>query len=228
MIENLKIEFNHNVFKPTGTSELLISSIKKNLKLEGDVLDLGAGSGYIGLKLLRLFEGRFNLYASDVDAKSVKFIKKNAQLNKLKVNAKTGSLLKVWKKKKFNFIINDISGISEDVAKISPWFKNVSCKSGKDGTKLTIKVIKDSKSFLKNKGILCFPVISFANEKKIVNFTKKKFKRLKMIGLNEWPLPKEMINKISLLEKLKKKGYINYKNNFGMIIWYTKIFIAYN
>ena len=185
MIENLKIEFNRNVFKPTGTSELLISSIKKKLKLKGDVLDLGAGSGYIGLKLLRLFERRFNLYASDVNAKSVEFIKKNAKLNKLKVNAKTGSLLKVWKKKKFNFIINDISGISEDVAKISPWFKNVSCKSGKDGTKLTIKVIKDSKNFLKKKGILCFPVISFANEKKIVNFTKKKFKNLKIIGLNE-------------------------------------------
>ena len=59
---------------------------------------MGAGSGYIGLTLLRLFEGGFNLYASDVDAKSVEFIKKNAQLNKLKVNAKTGSLLKVWKK----------------------------------------------------------------------------------------------------------------------------------
>ena len=107
---------------------------------------MGAGSGYIGLKLLRLFEGGFNLYASDVDAKSVEFIKKNAQLNKLKVNAKTGSLLKVWEKK-FNFIINDISGISEDIAKISPWFKNVSCKSGKDGTKLTIKVIKTQKTF---------------------------------------------------------------------------------
>ena len=104
----------------------------------------------------------------------------------------------------------------------------MSCKSGKDGTKLTIKVIKDSKNFLKKKGILCFPVISFANEKKIVNFTKKKFKNLKIIGLNEWPLPKELVNKISILEKLKKKGYINYKNNFGMIIWYTKIFIAYN
>ena len=65
-------------------------------------------------------------------------------------------------------------------------------------------------------------------KKKSLILRKKKFKRLKMIGLNEWPLPKEMINKISLLEKLKKKGYINYKNNFGMIIWYTKIFIAYN
>ena len=59
-------------------------------------------------------------------------------------------------KKKFNFIINDISGISEDVAKISPWFKNVSCKSGKDGTKLTIKVIKDSKKLFKKKRYTLF------------------------------------------------------------------------
>ena len=40
--------------------------------------------------------------------------------------------------------------------------------------------------------------------KKNCKFYEKKFKRLKIIGLNEWPLPKEMINKISLLEKLKK------------------------
>ena len=228
MKENLKINFSRRVFKPTGTSELLISSIKKNLRLRGEVLDLGAGSGYIGLKLLRLFKSRFNLSASDIDKKSVEFIKKNARLNNLNVNAKTGSLLKIWKKKKFDFIINDISGVSEDIAKISPWFKNVSCKSGRDGTKLTTKVIKKSKKFLKKKGILCFPIISFANEKKIINLTKKNFKKLKVIGFNEWPLPKEMLNKISMLEKLKKKGYISYKNNFGMIIWYTKIFIAYN
>ncbi len=100
MKENLKINFSRKVFKPTGTSELLISSIKKNLRLRGEVLDLGAGSGYIGLKLLRLFKSRFNLSASDIDKKSVEFIKKNARLNNLNVNAKTGSLLKIWKKKK--------------------------------------------------------------------------------------------------------------------------------
>ncbi len=39
---------------------------------------------------------------------------------------------------------------AEEVAKISPWFKDVSCKSGKDGTKLTMKIIKESKKFLSN------------------------------------------------------------------------------
>ena len=39
MIENLKIKFNHNVFKPTGTSELLISSIKKNEKITPKIID---------------------------------------------------------------------------------------------------------------------------------------------------------------------------------------------
>ena len=226
----IKRNFNQiqNIFKPTGTSDLLINSIKKRLKLRGDVLDLGAGSGYIGIKLLKLFNNKFNLNASDIDKKSVEFIDKIARKNKLNINTKTGSLLKIWKNKKFDFIINDISGISEEIAKLSPWFKNVSCKSGKDGTKLTLKVINDSKNFLKKKGILCFPVISFANEKKIIKFTKKNFKNVKRIGFNEWPLPKEMIDKISTLEKLKKKGYINYKVIFGMVIWYTKIFIAYN
>ena len=80
----IKRNFNQiqNIFKPTGTSDLLINSIKKRLKLRGDVLDLGAGSGYIGIKLLKLFNNKFNLNASDIDKISVEFIDKIARKNK--------------------------------------------------------------------------------------------------------------------------------------------------
>ena len=42
------------------------------------------------------------------------------------------------------------------------------------------------------------------------------------------PLPKEMIKDISTLEKLKKKGYINFEKKFGIIIWSTEIYLAYD
>ena len=50
--------------------------------------------------------------------------------------------------RRFDIIINDISGISESVAKISPWFKNIPCSSGSDGTVLTLRFLKNYKSFL--------------------------------------------------------------------------------
>ena len=226
--KSLIIKYKKNTFIPTGTSDLLVESVKKKLKIQGKVLDLGAGSGYVGLKLLNLFKDKFNLFASDIGKSSVQTIKSNAKINKKEIIIKTGSLFKPWKNYKFDFIINDVSGISEDVAKISPWFKNVSCKSGKDGTKLTVKIIKESKNFLNKKGVICFPILSFANENKILESAKKQFRYVKKIGYKEWLLPKEMITKILILESLKKKGYINYKKKFGLVIWTTKIYIAYN
>ena len=226
--KSLIIKYQKNTFIPTGTSDLLVESVKKKLKIKGKVLDLGAGSGYVGLKLLNLFNDKFNLFASDIGKSSTQIIKSNAKINKKKVIIKTGSLFKPWKNYKFDFIINDVSGISEDVARVSPWFKNVSCKSGIDGTKLTVKIIKESKNFLNKKGVICFPILSFANENKILESTKKQFRYVKKIGYKEWLLPKEMISKILILESLKKKGYINFKKKFGLVIWTTKIYIAYN
>ena len=225
---SFKIINSKKTFVPTGTSDLLVNSINKKIKLKGKVLDLGAGNGYVGLKLLHLFKNKFKLFSSDLEKSSLKTIKSNALINKKKVVVKSGNLFAPWKNYKFDFIVNDVSGISKDVAKISPWFKNISCESGKDGTKLTIKIIKESKKFLNKKSTLCFPILSFCNEKKILKILNKEFKFTKKIGQKEWLLPKEMLSKIVLLEKLKKKGYISFKKKFGLVIWTTKIYIAYN
>jgi methylase of polypeptide subunit release factors len=226
--KNLLIKYKKKIFIPTGTSDLLIESVKKNLKIKGEVLDLGAGSGYVGLKLLSLFKDKFELFSSDIGKYTAKIIKLNAKINSKKVTVKTGSLFKPWKGYKFDFIVNDVSGISEDVAKISPWFKSVSCKSGKDGTKLTLKILKESKKFLKKKGVICFPVLSFAKEDKILENAKKQFKNVKKIGHKKWQLPKEMISRQLLLDNLRKKGFINFEKKFGLVIWTTNVYIAYN
>lgn len=226
--KNLVINLKKNTFIPTGTSDLIIESVKKKLKIKGNVLDLGAGSGYVGIKLLNLFKDKFNLFASDIEKTVTKIIKSNAKINKKDIVVKTGSLFKPWKNYKFDFIINDVSGISEDIAKISPWFKDVSCKSGKDGTKLTTQIIKDSKNFLRKGGVICFPVLSLANEDRVLETAKEQFKYVKKIGYKEWVLPNEMMSKVLILERLKKKGYINFKKKFGLVIWTTKVYVAHN
>ena len=223
----LKIRRKKKVFTPTGTSDLLIESIISNEALYGKVLDLGAGTGYVGLKLSKSSESNFELYASDLTNTSKQLIKLNAKLNKIKIIAKSGNLFAPWKGNRFDFIVNDVSGISEQIANISNWFKGISCKSGKDGTNLTIKVINQAKNYLNSKGVLYFPTLSLSKEKKILEAAKKKFKTVKKIAEKEWVLPKEMNSHQNLLEKMKKKGYIKYKKKFGLIIWTTKIYKAF-
>jgi len=50
-IKKLDIVTNKSVFTPTGTSNLLIQVSKKVIKSKGKILDLGCGSGIIGISL---------------------------------------------------------------------------------------------------------------------------------------------------------------------------------
>ena len=67
----------------------------------------------------------------------------------------------------FDYIIDDVSGISEEIAKISPWFKNVPCTSGIDGTDLVVSVLKEAPKYLKKNGKIffsCFISIKWSEE----------------------------------------------------------------
>ena len=95
-------------------------------------------------------------------------------------------MFKPWSKYKFNYIINDISGISSTIAKKSKWFRYVPSSSGIDGTKLTIKIIKDSFKYLDKNGKIYLPLISLSNTKRVLNFAKKKFNKIKVVSKNQW------------------------------------------
>ena len=161
--KSLSIILNEKVFQPTGTSRKLIEAVVRNINKPGKLLDLGCGSGFVGLALY--LNGKLipPLYASDLNKHSVDLLKKNALRNNFKCIVSKGSIFDPWKNKKFDYIINDISGISDEIAPISPWFKKTSCKAGKDGTELVIRAIKMSPQYLYNGGKFFFPVLSLSN-----------------------------------------------------------------
>ena len=51
--------------------------------------------------------------------------------------------------------------------------------------------------------------------------------KLKLLETKDWPLPKSMYSKSSLLEKLKEEGLIDFKKKFGLILYTSDIYIAY-
>ena len=217
------------VFTPNATSDLLVTSSLKILKRKkSDVLDLGCGTGFVGLTIAKNLKIKNNYYFSDISKKAVLLCKKNAGKNNIKIEAKHGVLYKPWNNKKFDLIIESVSAIAKKVADISPWYtNNIPCACGQDGTILVAQILKQSKKYLKKNGKLIFPIVSLSNKRKILKIAKKYFKTIKLMDSKDWPLPKSMYSKSSLLEKLKKEGLIDFKKKFGLILYTSDIYIAY-
>lgn len=230
MKKERELKFNNRdkVFKPTQTTQYLCKDIEKKIlrRKNLSLADMGCGNGIIGISLFKKLNNIKNLHFSDISKEAILACQKNLKINKIKISNTSFLLSNVFdnfKNEKFDVIINDISGISEDVAKISPWFKNVPCSSGENGTDLTIKFLRNYKFFLKKRGVVFFPIISLCNEKKIFNFLDKSNINFKILSKNSWPLPREMKKYKKKLINLKKKNIISFEEKFNLLIVNTKI-----
>ena len=225
--ESIKIllNTNDNVFTPTATSDFLISAVASNISKVERLLDLGCGNGIVGISLSKLNKANM-LYCSDISDEAVKVTQLNIKSNNCRGEAIKSDIFSNWNGYEFDIIVDDISGISEEVAKLSDWFENIPCDSGIDGTLNIEKVLNQAGNFLKKNGKIFFPVISLSNTNRILNIANNNFKNIKKLSHNEWFLPKELSKNITLLEKLKEDKCIDYCQKFGELICWTDIYVA--
>jgi len=230
LIDNVLLNLNisDGVFVPTATTTNLIKAVKSRIEKPGSLLDLGSGSGVVGISLFRSELITSPLYASDISRESTACINNNCDSHNIPVIIKEGSLFEPWGGMEFDYIVDDISGISEDVAKLSPWFRDIPCLSGSDGAYLTLQVLENAKHYLNDNGMLFFPVISLSNVERILSKARKEFRVVEFLRREEWPLPKDMYQHLEVLQKLQKKGFIQYKEAFGIVICFTDIYVALN
>tara|TARA_B100000686_G_C16732855_1_gene941774 strand:- start:643 stop:1362 length:720 start_codon:yes stop_codon:yes gene_type:complete len=228
-LKGLKINYytNSNVFYPTRTTTLIIKSILKNknwFNNKKKILDLGCGSGVIGITIKKKILKKSEIYFSDYSENAIKVTKKNLLLNKLKCKVKKANLMQDWKDIKFDLIINDVSAISSFFLKKKIWYNRfIPCDSGLDGTKLTLKFLRNLR---KEQVAIILPLISLSNVTKIKKFLSRKSIKYKILLREDWPLPKILARKyLKSLIQLKKKNIIDFKERFGMLIAYTEILL---
>jgi len=225
----LRVKTRSDVFFPTDTSLLLIEACQELLKKPAKTLDLGCGCGVTGLALVELGLCSKPLYASDVSPPAVGLTLENAKMRGIECLGRVGSLFEPWSAETFDCIIDDVSGISEDIAKISPWFPNgVSCGAGRDGASWIVPVLEQAPDYLTPQGVLVFPVLSLSDENKIIRSAREGFSHVELLLEKQWVLPESICSQTGLLSELMNEGVINYVKKFGKYIWWTKIFAAWN
>lgn len=221
-IEDLKIKLfkNSKVFTPNLTTFSLIEAFKKyKIKKKIKILDLGSGSGVIGIFIKKKYKKKVDIYFSDYSSHAVKLINKNIKLNKIKGEVRKSDIFKSWPNEKFDIIINDISAIDEKIAKRFWYNKHIPHNCGNDGIQLSKKVILNAKNYLNKKGFLLSPIISLSNHKNLKKLIDKNFKS-KIILHKDWPTPKKLYENNE--NKFLKSGYI--KKFYGVYICFTKIY----
>ena len=217
------------VFYPTDTSELLISGSVKAIKKPGSFLDLGCGSGVIGIVLAKLGLIDPPIHASDLSDDAVALAEENSKSHGYKMVAKIGPLFEPWKGRKFDIIVDDVPGITEEVAAFSQWFsKGVPCMSGDDGTSLVNRVIEEAPDHLNAGGIFIFPILSLSDTDKLIQTAQKNFKCVERVLRRMWSLPDEMKPHTDFLKKLHQEKKIRLEEKFGMVLWYTEVYCASN
>ena len=215
-----------SIFKENLTSKLLKEASIKIVNKQNSIskiLELGCGDGNISKYLLKNQKKRNILCASDISNKAINVAKKKIDQ---KINFKTGDLFSPWKGRKFNVIISDVSSINDEVALLSPWYKNIKCSSGQDGLNNIKNILTNIDKYAEKNSLFILPIISLCNTSKLTNLLKKKFKKVLLTKKIEWPLPPFFFKNIINFKILKKQKKIEFREKFGICIAYTRVAIC--
>jgi len=182
---NCKIDLRNRVFIPRIETEFWVARAIKTIRTSNiehrtlKVLDIFAGSGCIGISILKNVKNLLVDFA-DIDKKAIEQIKINLKLNKIpsqRYRIYQSNLFEKIKNKNYNYIFANppyvakerIKDVQLSVLKYEP---KTSFLAGKKGFFYIKKFLKEAKRFMKPGGII---YLEFDPEQKndILNILKK-------------------------------------------------------
>ena len=90
-----------------------------------------------------------------------------------------------------------------------------------------IEALEKAASYLNPGGFLFFPIVSLSNVDRIIKAAESKYGKVQRLIHKEWPMPKEMYEHRDLLKRLQEEGHIQVVEKFGMMIFFTDVYVAY-
>ena len=224
---DISLQLTHRVFKPTLTTAILTEQAT-SVDLAGlTALDLGCGSGPIAVALALC--GARHVYAVDIMDEACELSRINALVNGVadRVTVLQGDLFEAVGDSLFDVIVDDVSGVAEDVARLSTWFPDQVPTGGVDGTSLTIRMLQQSREHLARGGRLYFPVLSLSSAGRIVDVAEQIYgDRLARVATKQIPFNPELKNNLPQLRELRDAGLIDFHQIRSRAFWTLDIYRA--
>ena len=172
-----------NVLIPRFETEYLVIEtdklIKKYLKKDLSIVDIGTGSGVIAISLKKLNSNSF-VSAVDISKKALKVAKKNALLNQVSIDFIHGDMLKKLNKK-YDVLISNPPYLYEDEKIEDKVLKYEPHLALFGGLKYYEEMLKNAKDVLNERSIIAFEIGS-KQENDVKKIIKKYYPDSKVIA----------------------------------------------
>lgn len=213
----IELEIPPGVFMPTSTTVVLGESLTG---LGGaEVADLGCGCGVLGI--YAALAGARRVATVDISAAACAATRKNSIRNSVadRLEIYCGDLFSPLGSMTFDAIICDVSGVADEIARVSPWFPDEIQTGGKDGTQHINRVLADARKYLNRGGTLYFPVLSLSRVASIMQAAHAAFpERLEHVTAREYSFPAGAKH-AALFDRLESNGTIEVERKRSRFIW---------
>jgi release factor glutamine methyltransferase len=215
------IKLTDDVFHPTHTSRTLADALEVR---EGEtVIDCGCGSGVLAFVAARL--GAARVIGCDISPEAAELATENAKLLGLadRTEFRVGSLLEPVKGERADVIIGDVSGVADDIGRLSGWFPGGSA-GGPTGAELPTKMLEEIDGILLPGGRLYLPTGTIQNESRILDVARRVFGagNMEKVMEREFPLP-DVVARSKEVARLVGQGFVSLRTRGSRVLWKLSI-----
>jgi release factor glutamine methyltransferase len=162
--KDLTLDVTESVYMPKEDSELLAKCIEDMNIYNKNCLEIGCGSGLLSIIMVK--RGAF-VMAIDTNSEAVTAAKRNAEQNKVKINAFVSDMFENVKG------TYDMIVFNPPYLPVDDWETDATYAGGKTGRDIIERFIKDVKSYLNPDGVVLLLISSLTGEEEVLEMFKK-------------------------------------------------------
>ena len=219
----LELELSEEVFQPTLTSRALARCM--TIPAGASALDLGCGTGVLAILAAR--RGAACVRAVDVMPQASALARANVCRNNVadRVEVSCGDLFESVAGQKFDVIISDVSGVADEVARLSPWYPVAIPTGGRDGADHIVRLLLAAPAYLRPGGSLYFATGSISNVRRTLDAAHEAFgERVELMEELSVPFVREFNDNLEAMTRMQSEGIVDFVVRRSRRLWSLQIY----